>query len=442
MNLAALQARLKELTGELDALLTKDTVPEADQGAHFDAIEAKAAEMETLEKQIETLQKAEAIKAKAAKPAEAPLVEERNAPAQVLKDLTTVEKVGVMVFSMAKTYREEGNRGAKATFKAMEDAGYGAVAREFAGAQQRALNSGSAAAGGILVPEEMSSEIIDILRPRTTFLQGNPRRVSLASGSYKLPAAATGATATWRGEGKPIQVSQPTFKDINLTAKFLDAMVPLTNQLLRWSLADVRSWVERDMALEMGTKLDYAAYFGSGGAHTPTGITKVEGITRFSGANGTAPSVVDIEASARTAELSMEGRNLPMTNAVWVMAPRVRKFLGDLRDGNGNRYYPELHSAAPVWRGYPVYSTTQVPVNGGGTTDESEILLVNFDDVFFGEGAGLSFGVSTEATYVNNGQTVSAFQNDLTIIKASLEADVDLRYLEAVAVIDGVRWGA
>lgn len=441
MNLTALQARLKELTGELDTLMAKDAVVEADQSAHFDAISTKTSEMETLEKQIETLQKAEAAKARMAKPADAP-IEERSVPAQVKKELSTSEKIGVMVFSMAKTYREEGAKGAKATFKAMDEAGYGSVASEFAGAQQRALNSGSASAGGVLVPEEMSSEIIDILRPRTTFLQGNPRRVSLASGSYKLPAAATGATATWRGEGQPIQVSQPTFKDINLTAKFLDAMVPLTNQLIRWSLPDVRSWVERDMAMEMGTKLDLAAYFGSGGAHTPTGITKIAGITRFGALGGTTPTVAQIEEAARTAELSMEGRNLAMTNAAWVMAPRTKKFLGDLRDANGNRYYPELHNANPVWRGYPVRSTTQVGIVGGGTTDESEILLVNFDDVFFGEGAGLSFGVSTEATYVNNGQTVSAFQNDLTIIKASLEADVDLRYLEAVAVVEGVRWGA
>ena len=40
------------------------------------------------------------------------------------------------------------------------------------------------------------------------------------------------------------------------------------------------------------------------------------------------------------------------------------------------------------------------------------------------------------------GTAVSAFQNDLTYIKASVEADFDMRYLEAVSKITGVRWGA
>lgn len=219
-------------------------------------------------------------------------------------------------------------------------------------------------------------------------------------------------------------------------------MVPLTNQLIRWSLPDVRSWVERDMSLEMGTKLDYAAYFGAGTAHTPLGITKIPGVTRNAALGATTPTIAQIETGARTAELAMEGRNLPMTNAAWVMAPRTRTYLADLRDGNGNRYFPELQNALPMWRGRPVMSTTQISIVGGGTTDETEILLVNFDDVYFGEGAGISFSVSTEATYVKNGVTISAFQNDLTLIKASLEADVDMRYLEAVSVITGVRWGA
>ena len=440
MNLTILRARLKELAGELDVLTKKDALTAED----IEAIDVKSKEFEDVEKNIAVLEKAEAAKARAAQPANAPITEpaQRTVPAAAQQKLSTAEKIGTMVFCMAKTYKEDGARGAKATFKAMEESGYGEVAKEFAGAQERALNSSSASAGGVLVPEDMSSEIIDILRPSTTFLRGGPRRISLASGSYKLPAAASGATANWRGEGQVIETSQPTFKDINLTAKFLDAMVPLTNQLIRWSLADVRQWVERDMSLEMGTKLDYAAYFGSGTAHTPLGITKIPGVSRRAAVGGTTPSVEQIETAARSAELDMEGKNLPMMSAAWVMAPRTRTYLADLRDGNGNRYFPELQGANPMWRGRPVLSTTQVGIVGGVSTDETEILLVNFDDILYGEGAGISFGVSTEATYVKNGVTVSAFQNDLTLIKASLEADVDMRYLEAVSVITGVRWGA
>ena len=437
--LAILKARLKDLVGEIKALTDKADMTAED----FAGLETKTAEVEEIEKKIDALTKAEALQARAALPADTPLPS-ATAPAQVKKDLTTVEKVGVMVFSMAKAQKIHKIATPTLTFQMMKDAGYEAIAREFSFATERALNSGSASAGGVLLPDEMSSDIIDILRPTTTFLRGGPSRISLARGAYHLPAAASGATANWRGEGQAIQLSQPTFKDINLVAKFLDAMVPMTNQLIRWSLADVRGWVERDMANKMSVALDYAAYFGTGGVNTPLGITLVPGITRNAATGGTSPTVAQIESDARIAELSMEGRNLLMTNAAWVMAPRTVAYLADLRgSGTDHKIFPDMSGANPMWRGRPVLKTTQVSITGGATTDESEILLVNFDDVLFGESAGMSFDVTTQGAYVNaSGATVSAFQNDLTVIKCSMEADVGLRYLEAVAVIESVRWGA
>lgn len=438
--LAQLKARLKELSGEIKALTDKTDMSAED----FTALETKTTELEDIEKKIDTLTKAEEARARAALPANDPAGSTERAPATVATKLTTVEKVGLMIAGMARAWIEEKAGGPKAVFRHLEAAGYGDVAREFDLAQKtRALNSGSAAAGGVFVPEAMSSEIIDVLRPMTTFLQGGPRRVPLVNGSYKMPKAASGATAGWRGEGQAIAKSQPTFKEINMVAKYVDALVPITNQLIRYSLPDVRGWVEMDMANVMGVEIDRAAYLGEGTAYTPLGITKIPGVTQVTlTATGTAPTIAQIEADASNAELGMMNANLPMLGAKWVMSPRTFIFLQNQRDGNGNRYYPELQNANPIWRNKPVLVTTQNPVNGGAGTDETEIWLVAFGHVLFGEGMGISFSVSTEATVVTNGTAVSAFQNDLTYIKASAEADFDMRYLEAVSVIPGVRWGA
>jgi hypothetical protein len=49
--------------------------------------------------------------------------------------------------------------------------------------------------------------------------------------------------------------------------------------------------------------------------------------------------------------------------------------------------------------------------------------------------------VSREGTYVDgNGTTISAFQNDETMIRAIAEHDHQIRHDAAVAVIQGVRW--
>lgn len=437
-HLEKLRARLKELTDALAAIEAKDTLSAED----IEAVTKHTAEVEEVEKQIETLEKAEAARARAAKPANQP-VSDDAAPAAPAQKLKTSEKIGLAIAAMAKAHVEGEGNGRKAAFKQLDDAGFGEVAREFElAAKKRALNSAGAAAGGILVPENMANEIIDILRPATTFLQGMPRRVPMVGGVYKVPAAASGASAGWRGEGKAISASEPTFKDINMSSKFLDSLVPLTNQLIRFSLPDVRGWVEMDMAQAMGTELDRAAYLGTGTVHQPLGISKIPGVTRNAAQGAATPTVAQIEDDAATAELAMMNVNLPMLGAAWVMSPRTFIFLQNQRDGNGNRYYPELQLASPRWRNKPVLVTTQIPVNGGDTTDETEIMLVAFGHVFYGEGMGITFAVSNEASYTAGATTVSAFQNDLTLIKASMEADVDLRYLQAVSVITACRWGA
>ena len=93
-------------------------------------------------------------------------------------------------------------------------------------------------------------------------------------------------------------------------------------------------------------------------------------------------------------------------------------------------------------RGYPVKKTTQIPVNLGGGSDESEIYFADFADVVVGEVPGLILGVSTEASYTSGSSTVSAFQNDQTLILAIERHDMNLRHLESVGVMTGVTWGA
>lgn len=433
------QNKLAAVSAEVEKLLAADSVSAED----FTKIKELTAEIKGLTEEIEVIKSAEQARAAVAVAANAPVapVAQAAVAAAPAEKLSTSAKVGVMAASLVRSYKERGNKSPESVFDVMEKNGFGAVAGEFSGAMKRALNSGSATAGGILVPESMSTEIIDILQPRTTFLQNNPRPISLATGSYRMPAAASSATASWRGEGKAIQVSEPTFRDINMSAKYLDAMVPMTDQLLRYSISGLSSWVNNDVSREMSKKLDLAAYYGAGTEYTPRGITQISGIFRQSQTGGTAPTIAQIESDLSALELSMMNANVSVERAVWIMNPISFKYLQNLRDGNGNRYFKELHDAVPLLNSKRVFVTTQIPATFGTGTDESEIILANFEHILFGQGQGLSFDVSTDASYVKDGQTISAFQNGLTLIKASMDADIDVEYVEAVAVLDGVRWG-
>lgn len=435
--LAQLRARLKEIAGKIDELTKKDdlTVEE------IKAVSDLADEAEQVEKDIAVLERADSLKARSAQPANAP-ASTGAVPAEVKKELKAVEKIGILIAGMVTALNDEGTRGLRPTMKALDEKGYGELAKEFLPAQTRTLISSNASAGGILLPETMSDDIIDILRPNATFLQGMPLVMPMPNGTYKLSAAASGSTASYRGEAKPAAVSQPSFKAINMSAKLLAGVVPISNQLIRWSGPNVGAWAQSDLGISMGTVMDYNAYFGDGLEDTPLGILEIPGVYSVAATGATAPTYTQVDADCRKLANRLENNNVPMIGVEWRMAPRVFNYLADMRDGNGNPIYPTLEGENPTFKGYRVRKTTQFPITLGGTTDESYIALIAFGHVLFGDAMRMQLAVSDVATIKNGSQTINAFQDGVTVIRAESEHDFDARYVEAMAVLSGVRWGA
>lgn len=432
--LEKLQARLKTTAGDLDVLMAKDAVSAEDLAM----IKAKTDELKDLEDQISTLKAAEEAKARTAVPANSPV---GSTPATVAEKLTAEDKFGIICMGIVHAKQNEGTSGVRPVLRSISELNYDAFAKDL-GLAQRTVNSASASNGGILVPENMASEMIDLLRPNATFLSGMPRRIPMPNGTYKVPAAATGATAAYRGETAPAAVSSPTFKSISMSAKLLAGVVMLSEEIVRWSLPDVRAWVQSDLLQAMATKMDHAAYFGDGLEDTPLGITNIAGTVSVAAYDSTTPTVTQIETSARSIERQMFSTNLPQLGVRWVMSLRTFQYLADLRDGNGNLYYPTLQLANPTWRSRPVMVTNQISDTGGVGTNESKILLVAFGHVMFGDAMSVSLSVSDQATIVNGSTTVNTWQDGVMAIKATAAHDFDTRYLEAVGQLTAVKWGA
>lgn len=438
-HLEKLRARLKDLKGRIDEINAKDNLSAED----LVNLNALVTEMEQVEKDIETTQRGIDAQARTAVLAGQPV----PAPAQetgteVGRKLTAEQKVGLVACAMIEATGEYGRAGPKQTFKILQEKGFDVIAREFEPAQKRTLNSTAATAGGVLLPEDMSSTILDILRPNVTFLQGSPIRIPMPNGSYKQPAAASGATAAYRGETKRIAVTEPSFKALLMNAKLLGAIVPISNQLIRWSLPDVQEWVQRDLSLAMGVKMDHACFFGDGMEDTPLGIAMIPGVAHVDSVGGATPTYTQTDELSRRMIHAMLSTNLPPVRVEWRMSLRTLQWLQDMRDGNGNKIYPSLDREMPVWKNFPVRITNQISDNEGVTTDESTILLVAFGHVVFGDALAMQFAVSDIASVATGGDVIHAFQQGITLFRAEMEHDVDIRYYESVVVANGVRWGA
>jgi HK97 family phage major capsid protein len=157
---------------------------------------------------------------------------------------------------------------------------------------------------------------------------------------------------------------------------------------------------------------------------------------------GTTPTVAQIDADARKAEMALLGSDVLMTNVRWLMNPREFTFLRDLRDAKRNLVYAGLSQPTPTWKGFPAEVTNQIPRNLGGTEDESEIYLVDFDLCLIADSYQVRIDASENAAYRSGEEMVSAFSRNQTVIRALAGHDFGMTQKVGAAVLSGVRWGA
>lgn len=327
--------------------------------------------------------------------------------------------------------------------------GYGELVKEFDGkAREQRFKAGVAStiSSNVLLPQPVTEEIIPILYPETTFLQGAPRSVQLVGGVYRQPRGVGSATAAYVGEGAKKPVGAPTFDDINMRSHKLAGIVYMTNEAAKWTVGRLEEYIRSDLRRVMGLKMDSAMYFGTGTGTTPTGIFNRAGTTIDASATGNfaapkAPTVAEIDRIAIRMILSLTTSNIVMTQKWrWVMSYRTWAYLSTLRDGIAGLVYPELSRGE--FKGIKVLVSNQIVDNGGTNTDEGTLALVDFGHVLFAEEEGMIMKTSTEATIDDGGTLVLLWQQNMSAILCEMQHDVTLDQPKAVAVLNKVRWGS
>lgn len=429
-RITALRARRAGIIDQMEALVA--SVPDgqdmsADQIVAFDALRAQDDAVAAELSRAEDMERRRAV---AARPV-APLP--GLAPAQATVPAVPAER-GIRFARMARALAASGGipRLAQETAEAWGDSGL------FAN-----QNMGSGAAGGFLVPEDVSAEVIELLRPQAVILRGGPRVVPLPNGNLTMNRVATGSTFAYVGEQQDIGATGMTLGQVKLSAKKLTGLIPISNDLLRSASIAADRLVRDDIVEGSAIAMDTNMLRSVGGANSPLGLRYQLVGTAFETSNilvvTAGNTLASITGDLGRLELALLNANVPMIGAAWIMAPRTMMRLMNIRDGNGNFAFPEVQNG--MLRGKPVYATTTVPVNLGGGGAESELYLVGFPHVLFGEHSGLEIATSTEAAYKDGTGTMqAAFSRDETVIRAIQHHDIGLRHLPSVAVLTAVNW--
>lgn len=309
---------------------------------------------------------------------------------------------------------------------------------------RKALLAGDFTAGGALVPPDFSNEIIELLRARTVVRRAGPRTLPLNNGTMTIPRQTGASTASYVGESKDITKTQPTTGQLVLTAKKLAALVPISNDLLRYDAGNTADeFVRDDLVMQMAIREDQAFLRDDGTQSTPKGLYYWAVAANQLTVTGSWATTANIEKDLRRILNQLEGSNVPMVRPVWMMNPRVVNYLKIARDSSsGELLFPETRNTPPTLWGYPIYTTTTVPVNLGASSYNTEFYFVDMSEVVLGEASTIEIAVDSSASYVESGSLVSAFSRDETVMRAISRHDLAVRHNEAVAVYTNCNVGA
>ena len=332
----------------------------------------------------------------------------------------------------------------------------------------KALVAGIGGSGGFIVPPEYINEIIEILRPMCAVRSANPRTMPMPHGTMTLPAQTGAATASYSGEVSSITTSQQTLGQIVASYKKLTALVPVSNDLMRYADPAADAFVRDDLTKVMALREDLAFLVGDGTQSTPRGFLSFanEYALQQGGAAGTWLSsgnstygsggnfITSNESYSQTTvanELAgmvnrLDTANVADMRRVWFFHPRIYNYLFNLLNSLGLYVYRDELSKGTLL-GYPVARrSTQIPININDTTSAntvgaSFIFLVEMTDAMILDSMTLELFVSREGSYTDSGgNQVNLVQVDQTLIRAIAEHDFQMRHPASISVDQGVIW--
>jgi HK97 family phage major capsid protein len=293
-----------------------------------------------------------------------------------------------------------------------------------------------------VIPDGYRPTLIEMLRPGTVVRQmAGLRQVPMPNGTFREPRQLTASTANYVGEAASIPTSQPTTDGINMVAKKLTCMVPVTGEALRHSNPSMDAMIRQDMQNSVNEKEDATFLRATRSSTVPGGLkwfADQAAATQVIAANATV-NLDNVTKDLGKLKRALRTVNTPNRNRYFIMSPRSEQYLMDLRDGNGNYAFPEMERG--ILRNTPFLVTTQIPENLGVGTDKSEILYVEASEMYIGDTMTMDLQLSLEAAYNEGSGLVSAFQTDTAVFRLILEHDTGLRHPTSVAYLSGVNWG-
>jgi len=314
----------------LDTKRGADGIVSAEDTATYDKMEA---DVVSLGKEIDRLEKQEALDRELSKPLNTPLTGKPAVPGMEVKTGTA-----------AAEYKKAMLDALRSNFKRISNV----------------LQEGIDANGGYLVPDEYDSRLIDGLTEENIFRKlGTTIKTS---GEHKINIAATKPAAAWIEEGGTLTFGDATFAQIILDAHKLHVAVKVTEELLYDNAFNLENYILTQFTKALGNT-EEDAFLNGDGTGKPLGIFDATGGGQV-GVTTSGSSITADEAINLVYTLKRPYRK----NAAFITNDQTLSVLRKLKDNNSAYIWQPSYQAGEPDRllGYPVYTSAYVPVIAAG----------------------------------------------------------------------------
>lgn len=293
-------------------------------------------------------------------------------------------------------------------------------------ATKRALMEGGDTQGGFLIPELVSSQVIDLARNASVVMKAGVQTVKMDGPDLTICKLAGDPVAHWRGENVAIiEDDQMSFEKVTLRARALGCLIRCSIELMEDS-PNFGQLVQSTIGKAMGVEVDRVGLLGIGAAEEPLGV--------YSAASGA--QVLDMGAAAGRHldgwdEMSEAYRMVLDYNGnptSVIMSPREWGYLDVLKNGDGEYQVTSPQS----WQALKKLVTNQIPkTQTWGSAQNASFAVV-------GDWSGCFFGTRTQITLELSRVAGDAFSKLQVLIRAYLRADFAFVRPQHLTVIKGI----
>ena len=227
---------------------------------------------------------------------------------------------------------------------------------------QDALQVGTDSEGGYLVPDEFEKTLIESLEEENIFRK-LATVIKTSSGDRKIPVVASKGSASWVDEEGLIPESDDSFGQVSIGAYKLGTLIKVSNELLNDSVFNLEAYISKEFGRRCGAK-EEDAFFNGNGTGKPTGILDAT----YGAETGVTADAVDKITADEIIDLFYSLKAPYRKRAVWILNDSTVKAIRKLKDGNGNYLWqPALTEGTPdTILGRPVYTSAYMPSIAAG----------------------------------------------------------------------------